>query len=230
METKMNNNASISDAVDGELSDVQLDMLLAQMRQGQDRHLLKTWNEYHLIGDVLRSEDLDVTMSEDFSQKLMARLESEPILLAPKNANNSASLNGTSITGKSSRYMAMTSVAAAVMVAFVMAPQIISTINQTTQDSSIVAKVEANESFGSNIKLASNSSVPSSANVVNGQSTTIGGAKDMEFAPKLEDQVEMLRDPRLDSYLQAHQKVSPTFESGARHIQKANVVPTPAEK
>ena len=33
----------------------------------------------------------------------------------------------------------------------------------------------------------------------------------------------MLRDPRLDSYLLAHQKASPSLDNGARYIQRANV-------
>lgn len=230
METKINTNTSISSAVDGELNDAQLDALLGQMRQDPDRQLLRSWSEYHQIGDVLRSEDLDVSMSPDFSRKIMARLETEPVLFAPKSIEKATSDQQTLGRARTSRYMAMTSIAAAVMVAFVMAPQIISSINGPGQESAVVAKAENGDTFGSNIKLASNSSVPTSSSNTGTPNTMSGNSKDMEFAPKLEDQVEMLRDPRLDSYLQAHQKVSPTLESGARHIQKANVVPTPIEK
>ncbi len=229
METKINTKASISEALDGELTDAQLDALLMQMRQDHDHQMMQTWSEYHRIGDVLRSEDLDVPMSSNFTQKLMARLEQEPVVLAPRATKSGAEHQDVRINSNS-RYMAMTSIAAALMVAFVMAPQIISSINPQGQGTGILAKSEVNESFGSNIKLASNSSAPNSGLTTNPQSTGNGTPKDIEFAPKLEDQVEMLRDPRLDSYLQAHQKVSPTLESGARHIQKANVVPTPTEK
>jgi hypothetical protein len=70
------------------------------------------------------------------------------------------------------------------------------------------------------VKLATNSNL-----------NTSQISKDAEFAPKLENQVEMLRDPRLDSYLLAHQKVSPSLDNGARYIQRANVVSsTEAEK
>lgn len=230
METKMNTKVSISDAVDGELNDAQLDEILAQVRRGDADYLMHAWNDYHLIGDVLRSEDLDIPMSRDFSKKLMQRLEAEPTLLAPKSSVPSVEKYQPGATGKSARYMAITSIAAAVMVAFVMAPQIISTINHAGQDQVVAAKTESNDGFGSNIKLAANSSAPNSSVVTSAQVANAGNSKDMEFAPKLEDQVEMLRDPRLDSYLQAHQKVSPTLESSARHIQKANVTPKPIEK
>lgn len=50
-----------------------------------DAELRGTWHTYHLIGDVLRSEDLAAPPSRDeaFLQALRERLAAEPVVLAP---------------------------------------------------------------------------------------------------------------------------------------------------
>ena len=51
----------------------------------QDAEARATWHAYHLIGDVLRSEDLATAPAcdEAFMQTLRARLVQEPVPLAP---------------------------------------------------------------------------------------------------------------------------------------------------
>lgn len=242
MDTSNIMKQQISQAVDTDLSAVELQALLKELRTEERASLLQAWDEYHLIGDVLRSDDLDVPMSTDFTKRVMASLEAEPAILAPKmqtsNGEGAISLASSAAASNSSRYMAMTSMAAAVMVAFIMAPQIISSFQSHSAASSVVAKSDSLDSFGSNVRLASNSSKEpmtgdeSATRIDLGVTPNVKSQlqKEGEFAQKLESQVEMLRDPRLDSYLQAHQKVSPTFESGARHIQRANVIPEQSEK
>ena len=50
-----------------------------------DAQARATWHTYHLIGDVLRSDDLAVQPARDaaFLQALRARLADEPVVLAP---------------------------------------------------------------------------------------------------------------------------------------------------
>jgi sigma-E factor negative regulatory protein RseA len=52
---------------------------------GADARSRQGWHAYHLIGDVLRSDDLASTPGHDrvFLQRLNARLDSEPAVLAP---------------------------------------------------------------------------------------------------------------------------------------------------
>jgi sigma-E factor negative regulatory protein RseA len=52
---------------------------------GADERTRQGWHAYHLIGDVLRSEDLASTPAHDaaFLQRLSARLDREPAVLAP---------------------------------------------------------------------------------------------------------------------------------------------------
>lgn len=240
MDTSNKMKQQISQALDADLSEMELNDLLQELRNVDRVSIVQTWDEYHMIGDVLRSDELDVQLSSNFASKLMARLDGEPTIIAPNKPNRlEENPRGSSVFAmNSSRYMAMTSMAAAVMVAFIMAPQIISSFQSHAGSPVIASKNDGNDSFNANVRLASNSNkeLSSSENSVVRVDPTLQAtaksqaAKEVEFSQKLENQVEMLRDPRLDSYLQAHQKVSPTFETGARHIQRANVVSEQSEK
>lgn len=221
-------NADLSDMMDGELSDAQIDQMLVQLNS--DPALRQSWDVYHAVSDAIASDDLAMKMSDNFMVNLTARLEQEPVLLAPKQiriqpqAEQVGTRFGVNLSGtKISLSLALTSVAATVMLALLMVPQI-APLLQGTQPPSSLAKVEAGQdaSFSTQIKLANNASASTSANVSPGVSANAGN-RETEFAPRLEDQVEMLRDPRLDSYLLAHQKASPTLDNGGRYIKRANV-------
>lgn len=223
---KSNHDELISGLLDGELSDAQLDALLDGLKGPDGQRIMQTWNDYHSLGDILRSDDLAISLSPNFSATMAAKLAAEPVILSPQRPSNLAS-NKTA--ANKSAYWAMTSVAATVMLALLMAPQIIPLLKSSGDVDSNVAKVEATDAFtGPGVKLASNSAASSNASSANMNSHS---TKDTEFAPKLENQVEMLRDPRLDSYLLAHQKVSPSLDNSARYVQRANVVsPTESKK
>lgn len=208
-----NQDELISSAIDGELSTKQLDELMSKIRADDADDLMVTWENYHVIGDVLRSDDLSVEFSSDFARKFSARLDAEPTILAPV---NSEMRNGTDASKNKKRtYWSVVSIAATVMLAVMLAPQISPLLKLPGSTDIAATKVEQSDPFAlPGVKLASNS---------NGNASSSQG-KEGEFASKLENQVEMLRDPRLDSYLLAHQKVSPSFDNGARFVQRANVV------
>ena len=218
---KRNHDELISSVIDGEATELQLDELLSRLKGEEGNQVKATWERYQELGDVLRSDDLAVTFSPDFSDKFSALLAAEPIVLALNKSVNQSSLSLDKGTKKSA-YWAVTSVAATVMLGFLMAPQIIPLLNPIGTSDISMSKAEKSDPFAvSGVKLASNAN--SSVNT----SSNVNSNKESEFAPKLENQVEMLRDPRLDSYLLAHQKVSPSFDNGARNIQRANVVSLP---
>ena len=75
---------ALSALMDGEVQDA------AEVAQGcsawrADARLRESWHRYHLIGDVLRSDDLAGTGVRDaaFLRQLRGRLEVEPVVLAP---------------------------------------------------------------------------------------------------------------------------------------------------
>lgn len=213
---KTNHDELISSMLDGELTDAQLDAVLIRLKSDEGKQMQAIWDQYHQVGDVLRSEDLALPLSADFSKKFSAVLDAEPVILAPK--LNTLSTEKVKESLSKSPYFAISSMAAAIMVAFIMAPQILPLLRPQATPEAQMAKAEQSDGFAAvpGVKLASNASSSGQAN--NSEK------KEVEFAPKLENQVEMLRDPILDSYLLAHQKVSPSFDNGARYIKRANVV------
>ncbi|WP_421245018.1 sigma-E factor negative regulatory protein [Aeromonas sp. 601019] len=74
----MANKEQISALMDGDLSDVEV---LNELEMDSD--LQATWGRYHLIGDAMRG-DLPVNLQLDLSDSIMAALEDEPTILAPK--------------------------------------------------------------------------------------------------------------------------------------------------
>ncbi len=74
-------NQQISELADGELAENKTDETMRILR---DPAQLDRWTLYHQIGDVLRSEQMSVPVSVDFSARLAARLEAEPIVLRPE--------------------------------------------------------------------------------------------------------------------------------------------------
>lgn len=68
----------LSAFLDGDLDGQAGAPLLERLRN--DPGLKRDWEAYHLIGDVLRG---DSAGSSDFVDRVMARIEDEPVLLAP---------------------------------------------------------------------------------------------------------------------------------------------------
>ncbi|MCL1050230.1 anti-sigma factor [Shewanella abyssi] len=67
----------VSAAVDGELDE----QMLAELAADVDSH--EQWRDYHMIGDAMRGE-LPQTVSVDLSASIMAVIDEEPAIIAPK--------------------------------------------------------------------------------------------------------------------------------------------------
>ncbi|MGB3836645.1 sigma-E factor negative regulatory protein [Castellaniella sp.] len=67
--------ASVSSWVDGE-SDIRTEDLDTPYGR-------QVWDTYHLIGDVMRSQDLALQPSERFYARVSAALDAEPLIVAP---------------------------------------------------------------------------------------------------------------------------------------------------
>lgn len=90
----------LSALADGEVEDV---AALCAHWQRNDR-VRAAWHAYHLIGDVLRSDDLAAVPSRDaaFLARLQTRLAEEPVVLAPAPASSrvDAARGGTGGQGR----------------------------------------------------------------------------------------------------------------------------------
>lgn len=71
-------NDRISALMDGELEHAEASSLLATI--SKNKELRQDWNHYHLIGDALRQTAIS---SPGLTDRITARLESEPTVLAP---------------------------------------------------------------------------------------------------------------------------------------------------
>lgn len=81
MDSVNNNKEQVSALADGELDIPQAQRLLKHMHADEAR---ATWDLYHRIGDVIRSDAMAAPVSDDFSARFAARFASEPVLLAPR--------------------------------------------------------------------------------------------------------------------------------------------------
>ena len=53
----------------------------------KDEHLSNTWQNYHLIGDIIRDE-IPQTLPLDLSAKIASSIANEPTILAPSKSSN----------------------------------------------------------------------------------------------------------------------------------------------
>lgn len=69
----------ISAFMDGEANPAESTHTILELRKSAECR--KTWETFHLIGDVMRGES---ALREDFSARLHVRMADEPLLLAPR--------------------------------------------------------------------------------------------------------------------------------------------------
>lgn len=175
MDTNDLTRERISALADGELEDAQIEVALAALRSEEAR---ADWMLYHQIGDVLRSEDMPLTLSRNFSSSLSERLEREPVHLVPRSFVHPARR----------RVWPMAAGAAAVAtLAFVVTSPLIDLMQPQPAATELA------------VAPAENAVVLTSA-----------------------PEGVILRDPRIDDYLLAHQRFSPSMHHNAQYTRSAN--------
>ncbi|NEX62762.1 sigma-E factor negative regulatory protein [Noviherbaspirillum galbum] len=195
----------LSALADGECSDAQLDVALAALRQGDRK---ADWDLYHHIGDVLRSDDMDMPLSKGFAERMAARLEAEPVLIAPA-AMQAAQLSPqpaaqAEMQKRSGvrRWALPGAIAAAVTasIAFVATPQ-------------LMVAMHSGKSANADAPLAVQTVKPAAGEEQAGviAASASGGT--------------VLRDPRIEDYLLAHQRLSPSLVNSAQYARPAAVAP-----
>jgi sigma-E factor negative regulatory protein RseA len=178
MNTKNMTHEKISAFADGEATDSQIDAALAALNAG-DGAAREEWTLYHQIGDALRSDELAITMRPDFMQRMSARLEQEPAIVAPPRF---------AAPGLARRLAAPGLIAASVAAfALLGGPQMM-----------VASQSPTMQTENGNLMLASH------------------GAS---LRQPMAGQGELLRDPTIDQYLQAHQRYSPSLYSTAQYAR-----------
>jgi sigma-E factor negative regulatory protein RseA len=212
MNTTGSTQEQISALMDGELSDQQLDIAIAALRTPQG---LAAWDDFHRVGDALRSDDLAISMSSDFSTRMFARLENEPAIVAPHTVARGPAAKRT--TGESTRTprgrfkrfaIPSMAAAAAATTVFFTTPQL------------MVAEQGDPEVIGPPIvKVADSMSAAVGPNAA--AATIEVAARPNEDMAVAEPDAVVLRDPRIDEYLRAHQRFSPFMFSSAQYARSA---------
>lgn len=207
MDTKEMTGEKISALVDGELDDEQMEIALAALREKDGK---SDWDLYHQIGDVLRSDDMAVSLSPGFGARMSARLEAEPTIVAPvisrKSLDSAATQQSVqqSIRRPVKRWALPGMLAAAAMatVAFVTTPQLMVAMrgDPLTKDPSMVV---------------------STATQVEEKAALVTDGEHGAVVMTAVQGGVVLRDPRIDDYLLAHQRFSPSLYSAAQYARSA---------
>ncbi len=194
------------------------------LKQSLSEHEKDAWDTYHLIGDVLHSDDLAVKMSSDFRQRFADRFASEPVLLVPE--AHAKFQSNQSATGKRQffrSYMAIASATAAAVFAFAFGPQ----LSHFGHDTFSTEQISRADTSGGQVQRVSAS--------VGSEFSEVAAADGASLLKTSQDtdaqnQLDMVRDPRIDSYLIAHQRFSPAISNAAQYVNRPNSNKTATEK
>lgn len=204
MKTNNSNNEEISALADGELSTARQTALLQELALAESRH---AWDMYHLIGDVVRSDDMATNCSVGCMEKLSARLALEPTysLLVPISGTlMEADVVAPKIAHAPQRprfarqYRFVAGIAAGVAVVYLGASYLVGNGMNGTGRDFITQLVAKNRSYQH----------PASESLAGVRSNSAS-------------QVVVLRDPRIDAYLMAHQQFAPSLYSTAQFARSA---------
>lgn len=180
----------ISAFADGELAASSHAPVLAALRAHAERAV---WDEFHHIGDILRSVEMAAAVRSDFAARMTMRLASEPTYLATVATGTSAAAAAPAVSGTAAtaqrRWLKRfavpgAAVAAAVVLTVVAVPRMAGLHGAGGPQDVTVTK--------------------SAGLILNGAPGSV-----------------VLRDPRMEEYLLAHQRFSPSVFSTAQFARSA---------
>lgn len=178
----------LSALTDGELEGSAVTQACAHWRESADSR--STWHAYHLIGDVLRSDDLanDPARDAGFLDALRARLANEPVVFAPAPLQTASVGSRAAGAGRRWSWMAPTAVAAGfVAVAGVLTLTRPGVLPDRTDTATVAQAAVPTASMA-----AATARVSPAAVAPEPQTFVASG--------------ELIRDVRLDRYLAAHKQ------------------------
>lgn len=173
---------SLSALMDGEVHDAD-EVARACRAWREDAASRACWHRYHLIGDVLRSDDLASSGARDagFLDRLRTRLEAEPVVLAPSPRPVPARARRWRWAGP-----------AAVAAGFVAVAGVL-VVTRAPQDDALQGAA-----------AAAGARAPAEVRTVSATPATPAPAAAPVEAEEIVASGKMLRDARLDRYLEAH--------------------------
>jgi sigma-E factor negative regulatory protein RseA len=212
---KKMNQDTISAFVDSELAQEQVEEVLSALRDTQNgdanANARAAWDVYHHIGDVLRSEELAIVMLPNFQARMAARLAAEPNIIAPI-AGGQAGMTEKAKRSWGRRFSWPGMAVAAAVLALIMTPQ----AQLLTPFKYSITTAALDNTSASVQSVQSARTAASIYNVVNtAMEATLGP---VTASASAQGDV-ILRDPRIDDYLMAHQRYSPSVYSTAQYAR-----------
>lgn len=209
-ETLSEHASGLSALMDGEASAADIKALCEAW--GQDDKARRDWHLYQLIGDTLRSDELAQVPSHDsqFISRLSARLALEPTVLAPQPPSAVASEPVGAQARRSRWATPMTVAAGFLLVAGVLL--VLQNNGVWEQDGGIRQFVQANTSGKAGPGPTGAMGVAVEAHtpdvVMASSGTNSRRAEDAKASPPLSYAAngQLVRDARIDRYLQAHRE------------------------
>lgn len=211
MSTNAINPEQISAFVDGELDDAEIEVLLKALYNTESH---SKWDMYHQIGDVLRSDELAISLNSGFAERMATKLVSEPTILALSSTisqpsiarNGKENVSATTLsTLRIKPRWAFSGIAAVAIAAstFVSAPQLMVAWNNNegVVHNQLFSRATKQEVLRDQENVALSNNPSSKISKANGE--------------------VVLRDPRIDDYLLAHQSFSPSVYSTAQYARSA---------
>lgn len=202
MNMNYNTQEQISAFADGELDGSRTDGAVAALRLPEGQ---AAWDLYHQIGDALRSEEMAFALSPNFAARMTARLEAEPAIVAPKTIQaqpeQQVAARAMAVARGSMKRYAITGGAAFAVaaIALISTPQLM----VATKDRVSPTNMSTMTASTGPLAVASSNSLPVAVAGGTGYGTVV------------------LRDPRIDEYLLAHQRFSPFLYSTAQYARSA---------
>jgi len=180
----------LSALADGELDDASVARVCARWRA--DAPAQATWHAYHLIGDVLRSDDLASAPGRDQAglARLRERLVNEPVVLAPASSRTPAREHASA--QQLGRRSWSWGAGAAVAAGFAAVAGVLFMLRGPTADSGATSASLARANSQSTI-----AALPDAVSEIPGREPSA------LFADG-----KLIRDSRLDRYLEAHKGFS----------------------
>ncbi len=199
------------------LTDSELDLLVADATlQNLDEDSREDWELYHRIGDMLRSEELAAPMSAGFAARMAARLDAETphVPVVTKAAPEVAEVQWSGGVLAAMRRYLVPGLAgtAALAVAILLGPQWGANSPVATEAPLAAHAVQTPEETAEAIMPVVMPASESAKNSVSDSQTLV-----------VED--DIVRDPRIDQYLMAHQRFSPSAYSSSQFARSATFAP-----
>ena len=181
----------ISALVDAEHQEQDFGMLIEALRADENKN---DWEVYQHIGDILRSEDLSIVPSTDFAKKLRAQLAFEPVYPGRKRR----------VLSQINHQFAY-AIAAMVALVAILVPQFAGNEGAEVNAPYFTGQFAA----ANNVKQVK----PSLIALTPSQNQNMIRLRHKQSGTE----VQMLRDPLVDSYLAAHQQYSKSMYSAVEY-------------